>query len=626
MRSRRRPWLTLLAIVAAGGANAQETAPPAAEPAAASSFGGFAGLLDYNWGARILTSGSLSYDLRATRASGDSNSRSQLVTASLTGRSYLYQPWFATITGNVRLTTSVTHTTYSGDPQLVSGPTTNRDQFISGGVRVNVFPRSRFPFELHAEHSDSRNDSGLANGVDFRSDNIGFSQRYRPLDGRFSVSGNYDFRNQSGAGFHDNQHQFATEFNTRWKNNELSLGGSFSRARRLLTDESSEFRSAVARHSYAPGGALSISSTAQITQTLEQARLAPADLTVMQFSSVGLYHRDGSPLTLSSSARGLFLRDAVSHSDFNNLALTAGGTYELTRNLRLSGNGMGSFTHTNNGAAQSFTGSAGVSWQADTLELAGLRYDRFGGVTAGAGTTTGTGSTGERQFNASAQIGHSMSRSWPLATQSALALTASQSLSMSESRNDMGHLGTTRATSRSVLHMLAATYNVARDNKSGYARASFSDSREIGGSHARFQLFNFQLSGTMEFSQHSSLNGDLTLQHTTQRSGDVQQAGLGLVVGSSTGANSVSGEVTYRHNRAFGIPRLRFSSRLKLAQDVLRQPGVMVGIPDHETRMWENRLDWSVGRLETGVLYRLSRIDGRTRDFLMLRLQRNFGE
>ncbi|NNU43918.1 hypothetical protein [Ramlibacter montanisoli] len=73
------------------------------------------------------------------------------------------------------------------------------------------------------------------------------------------------------------------------------------------------------------------------------------------------------------------------------------------------------------------------------------------------------------------------------------------------------------------------------------------------------------------------------------------------------------------------MPRLRFVSRLKLAQDVLKQPGTLLTLPDRETRLWENRLDWSVGRLDTQVILRFSQVDGRGRQSIMFRVQRSFG-
>jgi len=87
----------------------------------------------------------------------------------------------------------------------------------------------------------------------------------------------------------------------------------------------------------------------------------------------------------------------------------------------------------------------------------------------------------------------------------------------------------------------------------------------------------------------------------------------------------ISGEIQFQQNNLFGVPRLRFTSRLRLAQDVLKQPGQLVSFPDRETRLWENRLDWTIGRLDSQVELRLSQIDGRRVDSLWFRIHRAFG-
>jgi len=65
---------------------------------------------------------------------------------------------------------------------------------------------------------------------------------------------------------------------------------------------------------------------------------------------------------------------------------------------------------------------------------------------------------------------------------------------------------------------------------------------------------------------------------------------------------------------------------VRLAQDVLKQPGTFQSLPDRETRLWENRLDWSVGRIDMQAILRLSYVDGRQREAFMFRIQRTFGE
>lgn len=629
MQLQRRPWLALLVcLAAASGVRAQtgaqqDATSTAAEPTAPADTA--APALDLNWrGAPIFTSGSVSYELRASHAAGESKGVSQLVTTSLDARTYIYQPWFATVNGRLGLTMG--RSRGGGEEQGFQGPFASQERFVTGNARLDLFPSSRFPFEVHAERSDSRIDSALASSLDFRTQNIGVSQRYRPASSAYTLSAGFDRREQAGAGFRDMQDTLVGDFATHWKDNELSLGLSQSQARRQASNDQTQLRSLVGRHQYAPGSALSINTTVNWSQTEEQLASAPSDLSVLQWSSVGLWHRDGSKLTLSGAVRGLLLRDAQTDLALDSLGLTLGATYELNRNARLTASGNATSTDSNGIRAQGFGGSVGAGWQGDTIEFKGLRYDWFASGSAGGSTASAPAAGGaETQTTIGAQLGHTLSRSWPITSQSNLMLNAGQTLAASQNRSSHSEPGDGLGSSRTLLHTVAATWNASGDSRSAYARAAYSDSMEIGGGQARFQLFNFQLSGNFEFDRNRSLSGDLTVQRVTQRAGDRRQtAGGGLIAGERNGSVSAGGEITYRQQRLFGIPRLRFTSRLKLAQDMLNQPGMLATVLDRETRLWENRLDWLVGRLESQLVLRISEVDGQRREFLMWRLQRTF--
>lgn len=659
MGFRHRHWLALLTgLAAAGSLRAQIQAPadvmsqlseappaPLSEPSDAPGLG-------VDWRIPpVLMSGSVSYDLRSSRGHDEPNTISQLVTTELNARSYIYQPWYATVNGTLRLTTGRSRSSGFDDPSqgpfASQEPHATKDRFVTGAARMDVFPLSRFPFEVHVERSDSRIDNALASSIDFRSQNIGFSQRYRPLTGGYTLGASFDRREQIAAGVRDTQNVLGGDFATRWKHNDLSLGLSLSQAVRDATDERTQFSSLVARHMYSPASALSVDTTVNWTQTDEHLIGPATNVSVLQLSSVGLWRPDGSKLTLSGAVRSLLLRDSVTGNGVDTFGVTLGASYELNRNARLTANAGASLTNSNGNGATAVGGSVGASWQGDTREFSGFRYDWFASGNAsasaahantspasGAGTAAAltpvlasvTDSGNQTQTSLGVQIGHTLNRPWQIAPQSVLVLSATQSLAASQNQGSHVETGSTPTTTKVLVHSLGATWNANGDNRTGYARASYSDSAELGGTGTRFQLFNFQLSGNFQFDRFRSLAGDLTMQRTKQRIGNQTDLGPGafgpVVLTSSSGA---SGEITYLQQRPFGFSRLRFSSRLKLAQDVLNQPGAFATIPDRETRLWENRLDWLVGRLETQLIFRISRIDGRRRDLLMWRVQRSFG-
>jgi hypothetical protein len=638
----RWPRITLLAcIVGAVGlpglAPAQTLRPPVdpsvPEPPQAAGAGG-------DWVVPpVSLSGLVSYDIRATRAQGETNALSQLVTTRVSASSFIYQPWLATVSGTLGLTLDRSR---GGASLTAAGPfdssqdaPNSKDRFLTGSARVDVFPRSRFPFEAHAERNDSRTDAALASTIDFTTQNIGFSQRYRPPSDAYQVSGGYDRREQISKGVRDIQDQVSGDFSSSWKHNDLSLNFLESLARRQATDERSEFRTLVGRHQYLPDSSLSVNTTVNWSKTDEKLVGSETDQSLLQLLSVGLWQPAGSKLALTGSVRGLVLRDLNANHQLDSVGATVGGTYELNRNVRLTANGNSSVTSSDGVHSQGFSGAAGANWQADTLQLGGFRYDWFASGNVGGSTFSGGGAVSadslashdETQRTINAQIGHTLSRSWPIDAQSTLGLHLGQSLNATRTHSSVSLPGDPAESVKTALHTLAGTWNVNAENRSAYARLSYNDSRELGGAHALFQLLNFQVSGNYEFDRNRSISGDMTWQKAVQRTGDRldTQEPFAIVPGDRSTSRSASGEITYRQQRVFGVPRLRFESRLKLAQDVLKQPGTFASIPDRETRLWENRLDWLVGRLESQLILRLSKIDGKKREFLMWRVQRSFG-
>jgi len=141
-----------------------------------------------------------------------------------------------------------------------------------------------------------------------------------------------------------------------------------------------------------------------------------------------------------------------------------------------------------------------------------------------------------------------------------------------------------------------------------------------------FQMANFQLTGTWEFSRYSRLTGDLSAQWV---SSDIPPRRLLIPEaiadpGSRTGASSISANITYTHQRIFGVPRLRFLSELRIAdQAVLEQEQALL-LPDRESLSWENRLDYTIGRLLFSLSARISDLNRNQTRSLMLRVQRDF--
>ncbi len=362
----RRCGVIWLACMAAAGAASAQPAAPAAE-ATTDSF------LSGPMFGPVAATGLLTYDLRLGRGAMEASSVAHLVTGTVSASTYLFEPWLANASGTLRLSTASSR--YGGNEVGVFGGTdrvSTGERFVTGLARLDVFPRSRFPFEFHVERNDSRIDGGLQSIFDFRTLNVGFSQRYRPEDGSYRLHGSYEHRNQTATGLNQSQDILTGEFGKSWKYHELSLGLSLSRAERE-SGESTQYQSLVSRHQYAPAGPISVDTTVNLTRTVDRLIGAPGDLRVLQWSSIGVWQPQGELYSLTGAVRGLVFRDAETGQALETLGLTLGGAYNATPNLRLTANGHVSSTHGENGSVQGVSGAVGASWQSDSYEFRGFR-------------------------------------------------------------------------------------------------------------------------------------------------------------------------------------------------------------------------------------------------------------
>ncbi|EHR72965.1 hypothetical protein BurJ1DRAFT_4166 [Burkholderiales bacterium JOSHI_001] len=549
--------------------------------------------------------------------SEDSPRRSnRLLTLNLAAMSYIYQPWLATVTGQVGFSQS-----HNASPAT---PATT-DQFITGGVRVNVFPRSRFPAEVRYEVADSRTDASLGGNADYSSRTFALSQRYRPANGEFNVSASYERRAQEGASFgEDLQQSLLGDFSARWKRQALMVNLTHTLNERRRTAEESDFTTLSGRHTYSPDDALTVESGVNWAHSADKLVDSDNKVTLAQWSTVAVWRPQDKPYTVNASVRALVMNGGVG-GDTENYSVSLGGTYEFTPNLRLGASGT--FTRLNGESQGSWVGNMNANYQGPTQQLGDWSYDWYTGA-ALSGTRNGSSS----DESLSTQLGHNASRVWRDGGGNSLSLSLGQTLSLGYSHGAGGDRGVTQGTaldrglSRTLLHSASATWNRGSTEGSAFARLSVSDARQLDGEQSRFQLINFQLSGNLEIDRYSNWSGDLSVQRVFQRSVTVTPLPDDPLGFDRQIAHSASGEVSYRHNRAFGVPRLRFVTRLRVSGDRQSLRSALASISDRETLSWENRLDYQVGRLESGVLMRFGESDGAWRRTLTLRVQRNFGE
>lgn len=549
--------------------------------------------------------GSIAYDLRAEDVENQQRTYQNLITTTVNASSYLWEPWFAIVNGGIGVTLS----------KVDDGDLAGNDHFLTGYGRLYLLPQSRFPFEAHYEVSDSRIDSGLGASSDYRSTRFGLSQRYRPEQSGFQFQVSYDHNTQDATiTGKDVQDTFQFDAARNWNKQTASFNTNWSRNRRLSTDEETLYRTIVGRHSYAPSANLSVETVANWTETDFSLRLFDTDSAFRQINTIAFWRDPNRPVTITGSARlfSLSTRADGATTDSTQISGNVGAVYLVNPNLRLTGNVTLTRSEIANERFATSNESVGASYQGDTVSIGQFKYDWFTGATL----SYATDDRGQDGFVFGSQLGHSLTRTYVIGEGSRLSFSAGQNFAAQSGAINEDE----SASTKQVVHYASATWSKLADATSTFVRLNVSDSRFLDGRKEHFQLINLQATRNHELSQHSTWSGNLTVQSIRQRS-ELD----GVVVGADRGFLTLtSADLSYQHRRAFGVPRLRFFSQFRVNRDDLLQ---VLGEPvQREQNSWENRLDYTIGRLESRLTFRLSEIDSQRRWLLMWRLIRYFGE
>jgi len=217
-------------------------------------------------------------------------------------------------------------------------------------------------------------------------------------------------------------------------------------------------------------------------------------------------------------------------------------------------------------------------------------------------------------------VAHGVSRSIPLGETDSLAINLTQSFGAFRDSQ-------TPEVSRALAHSVGLSWQGSGDGSSqSYASLSASDSRTWAEESGSFQLVNAQLSRRTQLSRHASWSGHLTWQASRS---DTEQldAFTGLLRAASPGwQRFYSGALSYENQRLLGVTRLRYTALLAVnsQQFESRLAGDIDAPRERITESLENRVDYTIGRLEARLTARLARVEGRSVASLFARLQRRY--
>ena len=609
-------------LLAAGGllfgatAAAQVAAPAAGAGEASSGPGWFELFRNVRFElGPVLWRGDLTTEFRSLRLPDRPARSSFQESANLSVASYIYQPWFVRVSGNLGFV-------WSNGSDAAEG----RATALTGGGVLSVFPASRFPLEASFSVSDSRSSEDLAGG-DFRTVRAGLRQSYR-TESEVQVSARMDRSVVSSPTLgRDVLNVAAANLSWRGGAHNVSGEGFVSENTGGVSGTETRIRRLNAQHGYVPADNLSVESMATYNWQESAQRSGSAyDALAGRFVQLASYatwrpeedeplYDAKHPMLFTGGVRltALGFERSGASSDTIGLSGSAGFTYEVDPLTRLGASA--SVTQTSSPGAQGglFTAfSASANYDPRPIRWRGADYSwRLSG---GANGATGGG---QDRLSAFAQANHQISRNVTLGESSLLTFTFGQGVGANASNRDLRGF--------SLSHSAQASWSLAGDSVTQtYVSLSGADARSIGTPDTEFQLVNLQLTRQAPLDKLSFWTANITVQGARQR-GD---PGAGASVADRPASFTVStfGNLSYHQRRLFGVPRLQLVASYTANQSQLqsRATGDLNAPPRVTGDTLEVRLEHRIGKLDSRLALRSTSIDGRRNAGVFLRVTRYF--
>lgn len=529
-------------------------------------------------------SGSVGYALRTLSGSSNLDTTSNQLRGVVNGRSYIWQPWFATADASLRFTRDST--------DFEGGGASTDTSIIGGDLNLNVLSQSRTPFSLTYNASDSRVDVvDLASPLttlgdkEFQTRRLALKQSYFNEQGdRFQAR--YD-RNKWSARDGDsyNDDLFGVEMDLRRPQHTLTAKSSFQETERSVLDQHTETTVLNVDHFYHPGRALRVDSMASYYDTetrsdrpLNSTNQGDSATDLAQLSSFVFWRPVDSPLSVSGGVRVFDLDGSTTgnSTQLSSVSATGGLYYQVTKNLRLDANAE---VGTNDNGDDSVTASkqrAGALYQADIREIF-TRYT-YQWYTSGSFQNQDTGE--DTVQTAQVRLGHDAQRLWLTEGWGTFRLSLTQAVSGNQLTGD------TEATTERLDHSGSLSWDSYDAVSTTMVQFTLADSHGFGDQEDSQQFANVQLLRSQTLTDRSSLSGNLTVQSVRRDFNDL----------GDDDTVTATGQLNYQQTGLFAVPRLRFLSDLRLSQAATDE-----GVDRTE---WENRLDYAIGLLDTSLSWR----------------------
>ena len=247
--------------------------------------------------------GSVSYDLRRDTVGDQSRTQQGFsTTLNASTQTFIWQPWFSQLTGNVGLTFASSVSDSNATEFSNSNRNKSRNVILTGGGQLSILPQSRFPFEAHFNRNDSRISNDLAIGNGYASQRYGFSQHYTQSQGDSMIGWDRSTQDSDLNG-RDQQDSWLLNISHALQNQRIQLIGNRSVNTHEDTGESAVQNNLTLQHSYTPSPSLSVESMSNISRSSYQLLDGENNTRITQLSTLAFWRPDDQPLTVTGGAR-----------------------------------------------------------------------------------------------------------------------------------------------------------------------------------------------------------------------------------------------------------------------------------------------------------------------------------
>lgn len=607
---------------------AAQPAPAEPPPAQASADRSYFGGIDLTLGP-VRWGGNLTAEYRVQRAEREAQQRDLFLIGNWNAASYVYQPWFAQLTGNLGFIHSKSSAGLDGDAGSTS---------LTGGASISLLPSSRFPFYGAYSVNDTRA-LGTSVGADYRIAQTTLRQSYRTGDGATQYMVSLDRSELSNEEIgKDVLDVYGARVSSRAGAHSLDLDGQWSANTGSTIGSRTEFTRAGGRHLYTPERNLSVETLASYSrQEVDQRQTGtlPNSIanTFVQLATFASWrpredqplYDEKHPMLLTGALRlsGSSVSTTAVEAEVISLSGSLGLSYDISPLTRLNANT--GLTHVSAAA-----GPDRLTSQLSAAVTHVARPVRLGDYTYSWNLTGGASSLKDDERHQRSVNGlayHQISRAVPLEGRAQVVLTLGQSLGASSVSGISGTGPAAGAGDTAVLsHNAQATWTLPADGPGAqsYIGLGASDSRSFGDVETVFQLVNLQATRQASIDAQSYWAANITSQGVRQSGGPAVAApGAPPDDGFQF---STFGSVSYEHRRVFGVPRLRFfaSYLANQAPSQTRAQGDLNAPRERVSDSLELRLDHQIGKLESRFLVRSANVEGRRNELALLRVTRNF--